>query len=198
MRKIINLNKDWSFFYSKDKSTSKINLPHTWNGLDGQDGGNDYYRGCCVYKKTIGKINLSENEVAYIEFKGVNSEAKVYFNEECLIEHKGGYSTFRCEISKYINEINEIKVEVSNAPRDDVYPQKADFTFYGGIYRDVNLIILNKDHFDLDYFGGSGIKITPTIEKQKAYIETIGFAPKDCEISFSLFDKDNNLVKTIE
>ena len=198
MRKIINLNQDWSFFYSKDNSTSKVNLPHTWNGLDGQDGGNDYYRGCCAYTKTLGDIHLKEDEVAYIEFKGVNSEAKVYFNREYLGEHKGGYSTFRFELTKFINNVNELKVEVSNAPRNDVYPQKADFTFYGGIYRDVNLIILNKDHFDLDYFGGSGIKVTPTIENGKAYLEAIGFAPKDCQVSFSLFDKENKLVKEIK
>ena len=77
-----------------------------------------------------------------------------------MIRHEGGYSTFRTDITDYLKNVgNILKVNVDNRPNTRVYPQKADFTFYGGIYRDVNLIVVNKNHFDLDYYGGNGVQI---------------------------------------
>lgn len=126
MRNIININKNWEFI--KEGKSSTVDLPHTWNGKDGQDGGNDYYRGTCIYKKSISKAELPEGEKFYIQLDGVNSSSKVFFNNKEIIVHHGGYSTFRTCLED-ISDENEIKIEVDNSPNDFVYPQQADFTF---------------------------------------------------------------------
>ena len=165
MRNIKNINENWVFVKEKEKST--VNLPHTWNGIDGQDGGNDYYRGKCTYIKEIAKADMPQGEEIYLQLDGVNSSAFVYFNSKLVCTHHGGYSTFRVKLEN-IKDNNEIKIEADNSPNDFVYPQQADFTFYGGIYRDVTLIGVEKNHFDLDYYGAPGIQITPVVNGDKA------------------------------
>ena len=166
MRKIINFNDGWTFY----KGTADVNaldggeiisLPHSWNAVDGQDGGNDYFRGSCIYTKTLSKSEVSEGMETYLEIQGANSSAKVFLNGEEVFSHDGGYSTFRVNLTEKLKDENVIAILVDNAPNDRVYPQMADFTFYGGLYRDVNLIFVNKTHFDLDYYGGKGIMVTP-------------------------------------
>ena len=165
MRNIKNINENWVFVKENKKST--VNLPHTWNGIDGQDGGNDYYRGKCTYIKEIAKVDMPQGEEIYLQLDGVNSSAFVYFNSKLVCTHHGGYSTFRVKLEN-IKDNNEIKIEADNSPNDFVYPQQADFTFYGGIYRDVTLIGVEKNHFDLDYYGAPGIQITPIVNGDKA------------------------------
>ena len=158
------LNENWSFTYH-DGSVQTVNLPHTWNAQDGQDGGNDYWRGTCIYRKHFAAPNFDpRTQRVYLEFQGVNASAGVVLNGRRLLAHDGGYSTFRADITDYISQDNALQVNVDNSVNDRVYPQKADFTFYGGIYRDVKLITVNKDHFDLDYYGGNGLAVTPTVE----------------------------------
>lgn len=165
MRNIKNINENWVFVKENEKIT--VNLPHTWNGIDGQDGGNDYYRGKCTYIKEIAKVDMPQGEEIYLQLDGVNSSAFVYFNSKLVCTHHGGYSTFRVKLEN-IKDNNEIKIEADNSPNDFVYPQQADFTFYGGIYRDVTLIGVEKNHFDLDFFGAPGIQITPIVNGDKA------------------------------
>lgn len=165
MRNIKNINENWVFVKENEKST--VILPHTWNGIDGQDGGNDYYRGKCTYIKEIAKADMPQGEEIYLQLDGVNSSAFVYFNSKLVCTHHGGYSTFRVKLEN-IKDNNEIKIEADNSPNDFVYPQQADFTFYGGIYRDVTLIGVEKNHFDLDFFGAPGIQITPIVNGDKA------------------------------
>ena len=169
MRKTINFNGNWSF--TKEGKTEKVNIPHTWNAVDGQTGPEQYYRGICTYEKTFGKPLIESNERCYIEFNGVNSSCTVLLNDVKIAEHNGGYSTFRSDITDHLKNENSLKVFVDNSPNDKVYPQRADFTFYGGIYRDVNLIIVNENHFDLDYYGGKGLYVTPKIEGDNAIVE---------------------------
>ncbi len=160
MRHIINLNQQWEFT-DLDGVKSALDLPHTWNNIDGQDGGNDYRRGTCLYEKQFSKPDFDiEKQRVYLEFHGVNASAKVELNGKTVMTHDGGYSTFRSDITALLEKENTMKVWVDNGVNDRVYPQKADFTFYGGIYRDVDLLVVNKNHFDLDYFGGNGIQIT--------------------------------------
>lgn len=167
----INWNKNWEF--SKEKENwEPVDLPHTWNGIDGQDGGNDYYRGTCYYKKSLNREELPECEEIYLEFEGANSSTEVLVNGVLVGSHDGGYSTWRVNVTDFLSEKNEITVAVDNAPNDHVYPQKADFTFYGGLYRDVNIICVKKQHFDLDYYGGTGVKITPEVTGKDAAIHT--------------------------
>ena len=159
LRKRIKINEDWSFTGPSGR-TQRVDLPHTWNNIDGQDGGNDYWRGTCIYCKSFPKPNFTADQRVYLEFQGVNASAKVELNGNLVGSHNGGYSTFRWDISELLSDANVLTVHVDNGVNDRVYPQKADFTFYGGIYRDVSLIIVNKRHFDLDHLGGPGIMVT--------------------------------------
>lgn len=152
-----------------------VTLPHTWNAKDGQDGGNDYYRSTCFYTKKLALKECQGAEQVYIEFEGANSSADVYVNGTLVVHHDGGYSTFRANITELLKDENEILVAVDNAPNDRVYPQMADFTFYGGIYRNVNVICVPKAHFDLDFFGSPGIRVTPQVEGNVARVEVIGY-----------------------
>ncbi len=159
MRKEENLNKNWKFNYFGE-SEQTVNIPHTWNAQDGQDGGNDYRRGTCTYEKEFSCPEFDrEDQCVYLEFAGVNASARVVLNGQEIMTHHGGYSTFRGEVTDFLQAENHLQVEVDNSVNDRVYPQKADFTFYGGIYRDVKLIVLHKCHFDMDYWGGSGLAV---------------------------------------
>ena len=203
MRKILNLNEAWVFVKdTTDISCSegeKINIPHSWNATDGQDGGNDYFRGSCLYKKTVKKSELPEADLYYLEFRGTNASADVYVGGEKLAHHDGGYSTWRVNITDKISEETEIAVIVENTINETVYPQMADFTFYGGIYRDVNLICVNNSHFDLDYYGGPGLMITPTVEGKDAKVEVEVFVNNlkpEQKLVYAIYDdKENELAK---
>ena len=186
------LPNDWDF----------INLPHTWNAIDGQDGGNDYYRGKCYYAKNLNKKDLPISDKYYLEFLGANSITQVFVNGKKICTHCGGYSTFRCEITDYLEEENLIVVTVDNSQNDYVYPQMADFTFYGGIYRDVNIICVSNIHFELDYFGSKGINVTPTIDGSSANIKIDVFIANqndviDEQLKYVIKDKEDNIIKSI-
>jgi len=205
MRKITNINSGWKFIQKNvsenevlTSKAKKVDLPHTWNNEDGQDGGGDYYRGSCWYYKKLGKVKKEENEVVYLEFEGVQSIADVYFNNKLLAHHEGGFSTFRCRIDEYLNDENIIMVKVDNSANDRIYPQWADFTFFGGIYRDVNLIKTNVSHFDLDYFGSKGVKVTPKLFRKKwtVEVETYLTNAQDTEIEYTVVDKNGVVVLT--
>ena len=142
---------------------TEINVPHTWNGVDGQDGGNDYHRGTCYYLKNVFGELFEKDKINYLEFDGVNSSASVYWNGKEMTVHHGGYSTFRVKIED-IQENNLLVVAADNAPNDFVYPQNADFTFYGGMYRDVKIVSVDKNHFAMDFWGAPGIKVTPMVD----------------------------------
>lgn len=195
MRKTILLMDDWFFTYKTDEKIN-INLPHTWNNLDGQDGGNDYYRGTCIYEKTLISPDFDkEKEVVYLQFHGVNASAKVYLNGQEVVCHDGGYSTFRVDVTKVLKDTNELKVEVDNSVNDKVYPQRADFTFWGGIYREVEWLIVSKDHFDLDYYGGNGLQYDTTVDGKNAKVHVKTYTNnQNSKVVVSLLDKEGNLV----
>ncbi len=200
MRTVVNINKGWAFSLDA-KSVPEVmpadwkmlDLPYTWNGEDGQDGGNDYLRTKGYFVKSLTREELTVNDVTYIEFQAVNSTAEVFFNGKKLTTHHGGYSIFRVKIEQEdIKDENLLVVTADNTPNDFVYPQMADFTFYGGIYRDVNIISVNKEHFELDYFGTPGIKVTPEKDADKWEIEVQAYC--EGEVRFTLFDKEGNKV----
>ena len=195
MRQETLLNQNWIFTHG-DGSVQKVNIPHTWNALDGQDGGDDYWRGTCTYEKQFPcpVFDRGEQQV-YLEFAGVNASATVTLNGAEVMTHHGGYSTFRCDITAFLHKENTLTVAVDNGKNDRVYPQKADFTFYGGIYRDVKLITVNRCHFDMDYFGGPGIAVTPKVSGRdgKIRVQTWHNAP-DGTVTVTLRDSGGNTV----
>ena len=205
MRNVLNLNENWLFAKNTADITCRegvaVNLPHTWNAEDGFDGGNDYFRGSCLYVKTLNKAELPAADLYYLEFRGANSSAWVYVGGEKLAEHHGGYSTWRVNITDYLTENTEIAVVVDNAPNETVYPQTADFTFYGGLYRDVNLICVNNAHFDLDYYGAPGIRITPIVEGQDATVEVEAYVKNLKEgqtLVYAIYDHEEKELQKIE
>ena len=207
MRQIINFNRKWAFTKMADAIPETmpakwdiVNLPHSWNAIDGQDGDNDFYRGTCYYAKQFMKASLPETDRYYLEIKGANSSADVYVNGKNLAHHDGGYSTWRVDITDALDLNNLIVIAVDNAANETVYPQMADFTFYGGIYRDVNIIAVSESHFDLDYYGGPGIAVTPVIEgtTAKVGVEVYVTNKKDDQVLvYRIKDAEGNVVGSI-
>lgn len=179
MRRVSHFNEDWTFI--KEGVPEAVRLPHTWNAVDGSTGPSLYYRGECLYKKEFAAPPIAAGEQVYIEFRGVNSSARVLLNGEELGHHDGGYSTFRFRLTDALKENNLLEVYVDNAPNDYVYPQKADFTFYGGIYRDVYLIVTDETHFDLEDHGGEGFYVTPHLCGEGASITLEAYLVGDVE-----------------
>ena len=156
MRKVICINEGWDF--TKEGVTEKVNLPHTWNAVDGQTD-KSYYRGKCSYKKTVGKFDGQ----VILEVNGANTRAEIFVNGISVTEHTNGYSIFRTDITSFLHkDENTIEITVDNSPDELLYPQVADFTFYGGLYRDVNIICeLPETHFSLLDKSKNGVYITP-------------------------------------
>ena len=171
-KKILLNNRNWSF--TKEGQTEPVTLPHTWNAVDGQDGGNDYYRGTCRYELQLERPEIPEGGRAILEFDGVAMSARVFLNGKEIASHQGGYSTFRVDITDELAEKNLLAVDVDNSDNDTVYPQKADFTFYGGIYRDVTLQIVPAEHFTRAANGAVPVKVTPVVTDLQA---------KRCEVT---------------
>jgi len=148
-----------ALFAKEGEQFAPVALPHTWNAFDGQDGGSDYWRGIGTYK--IDLPNPTKGKKQYIEIQGANHVATVYCNGRELGTHKGGFSTFRYDLTPAMKpEGNVLTVVVTNGV-SDIYPQNADFTFYGGLYRDVNFIEVNDAHFDLLLDGTNAVFVTP-------------------------------------
>ena len=196
MRKRISLNQSW-IFTGFDGKPIPVNVPHTWNNIDGQDGGNDYRRGTCLYEKKFDIPSFDRNtQRVYLEFQGVNASADVELNGKAVTRHDGGYSTFRSDVTELLQEANNLSVSVDNGVNDRIYPQKADFTFYGGIYRDVELLIVNKNHFDLDYYGGCGLQVTakPVEGYKKAEVEVKTFTNCEDAVHVRILDAEGKEV----
>ena len=194
MRTIHSLNQDWTFIKAEhpaDAPGVPVTLPHTWNAEDGQDGGDDYHRGKCWYLRDLDRPETTENSRVWLEFEGAAMTAEVYLNGEKLAEHAGGYSTFRVDLTDHLKDHNKLAVSVSNARSRTVYPQQADFTFYGGLYREVRLILVPETHFALGYHGGPGLKITPVVDLETRAATVMAEAwvegpANDAEVTFTL------------
>ncbi|MFB6608915.1 glycoside hydrolase family 2 protein [Agromyces sp. NPDC056379] len=146
----------------------QVVLPHTWNATDGQAGG-DYRRGRSTYARVI-EAEGPDVET-WVEFAGVNSSTEVYLDGRLLTTHDGGYSTFRVNLTDGLSDgSGTLVVIVDNAKNERVYPQQADFTFYGGIYREVRQITVGREHFDLAGHGGPGLIVTPTLDGDRAEV----------------------------
>ena len=164
MREIISLNENWTLSFPKgERPTEQVTLPHTWNAVDGMDGNGSYLRTTGVYTRTFTqpKQPLAGGRT-YVEVLAAALAATVKVNGQVATTHEGGFSIFRADVTDLCHEgDNELTIEVSNEDTPSMYPASADFTFYGGLYRGVNLISVPNAHFDLDYYGGPGIMVTP-------------------------------------
>lgn len=186
MRKVTGINQGWAF--TLGSNTENVDLPHTWNGVDGQSM-REYYRGKGVYEKTLPKYDGR----VYIEINGANTRAEVYINGEFTGEHINGYGMFRFELTKHLRDgENKLKITVDNSRDELLYPQTADFTFYGGLYRDVNIIQTADTHFALLDKSRTGIFITPRTNGDIFIKSNIEGNTDGIEKRFTVIDADGN------
>ena len=184
-----------AMFAKQGQNFEAVALPHTWNALDGQDGGADYWRGIGTY--IIDLPNPTAGKSQYIELQGANHVATVYCNGRELGTHRGGFSTFRYDLTPaMLPEGNVLTVVVTNA-KSDVYPQNADFTFYGGLYRDVIFIEVEDAHFDLLMDGTNAVFVTPH-NVGKTRVDLFPVNAEGCTIKVELKDAEGNVVGAAE
>jgi len=174
-RQQIGFNDQWSF--SKDeKNWEQVSLPHTWNAKDVMDDEPGYYRGAGWYKRTLEtNVGLKDKQV-FLCFDGVNQETEIYVNGQLAGKHIGGYTRFTIPLTAFLkfdgSFTNEILVKVTNRFNEDIAPLTADFTFFGGIYRNVNLLITDKVHFSNKDDGSNGVYLnTPLVSNEKGVLK---------------------------
>lgn len=208
---ITNLNNDWYFKLTDtvpnyaelfNESFHQVTLPHTWNALDGQDGGADYYRGQGVYIRTIEKPTESTDTQFFVKFEGANAIAEVFINHKKVTEHRGGYSAFIVDITEALSKGSvELAVRVDNQHYDDVYPQVADFTFYGGLYRNVSLISVPDTYFKIDPTATPAVTYhTELIDKGNATVSVTANIqnPQAHDLLYvELLDEDSSIVSEL-
>ncbi len=171
MRKIISINDGWQFYQSAAGAPETVTLPHTWNNLDGQDGGNNYYRSECRYERQLPKIERRESDRVYVDIPAAGLNAEVLVNGVLAAKHEGGFSRFRADVTDLLRGDDTLTILADNVERAHVYPQFADFTFFGGLYRGVSLVVAPESRISLDDFGGSGVKITPALNAERTHAE---------------------------
>lgn len=203
MRKTLCFNDNWLF--SKDKNHwEQVTLPHTWNAVDGCDGKGAYYRGECYYKKTFSTPCHKDGDKIYLDILALSLCGKVWVNNKEVGIHEGGYSSFTVDITDALNTdgTNEILILADNSEHSHIYPQMADFTFYGGLYRGINLMILSSVHFDVSFHGAPGLAITSEVLKNsdQAMVHLNSWVNTDSEdytICYTLCDRQGNVVADI-
>jgi beta-galactosidase len=168
-RSWVNLNTGWRFnkgdvsgaqnWGYNDSGWTVVNIPHTWNARDGQDGGNNYFRGVGWYRRHYVPPAHFAGKRLWLQFAGANTVADVWVNGAYVGRHKGGFARFRFDVTPVleIGQDNVIAVKVSNAPDRDVPPLSADFTFFGGIYRNVSLAATDPLQVRLLDYAGPGV-----------------------------------------
>jgi beta-galactosidase len=169
VRQRADLNTGWKFLRSdaanaqtpgfNDAAWSTVNTPHTWNATDASDGGSNYYRGIGWYRKHFTVPAAYAGKQLYLQFAGANQVADVYANGILLGEHRGGYARFRFNATAAlkVGQDNVIAVKVTNASDPGIAPQTADFSFDGGIYRNVSLYAVDPLQIRMLDFAGPGI-----------------------------------------
>ena len=180
-----------AMFAKSGEAFAEVSLPHTWNNLDSQDGGSDYWRGTANYK--IDLPDPTPGKRQYIQFEGSNHIAAVSCNGQELGTHKGGFSTFRFELTGAMKDSGNVLEVTASNPVCDVYPQMADFTFYGGLYRNVTYIEVENAHFDLLKDGTSGVFVTPN-PVGKTRLDLFPVAAEGSAVSVTIYDAEGNAV----
>lgn len=212
VRHIETINDLWDFHKGAienplsndlDVSWEKVDIPHSWNTEDILDDEDGYYRGAGWYKKTLVVPNIYKNQNVFLLFEAANQVTSLYVNGKSVGEdHIGGYTTFARDITAALKSgANDILIKVDNAHNDEIVPQAADFSFYGGIYRDLHLIITKPVHFEVANLGANAIFVrTPEVSEASAKVSVQSKLVRPKKGTFyvkqTLFDANNNEVKT--
>ena len=169
-----SINENWNFRKETDAGWQIVNIPHSWNTLDIQDEESGYYRGMAIYQKELNLDASNAGKQIYMYFEGANQVAELFVNGQSAGKHIGGYTRFCFDITKFLQfgKPNLLEVKVDNSHNDNIPPYSADSTFFGGIYRDVYLVVTDKVHVSLTDYASSGVYIeTPQVNNQQAQIK---------------------------
>jgi beta-galactosidase len=204
-RQVQSLNSAWRF--SSEVQPEKIvNIPHTWNAEDAFRDGKEYFRGKGTYEKSIFAPQKWQNKQVFLKFEGSNQVTEVFVNGTSAGKHIGGYTGFVIDISEKLtfNAENELKIVVDNSHNTNIPPLDADFNFYGGIYRDLELIITNKLHFELANAAAGNILVrTPEVSEKKALVKIETAVVNDSEtfktavVAVDIFDPASEILTTL-
>lgn len=183
-RVVYTINDGWKFTKGSpfeaqltgcdDSSWETVNIPHTWNDKDADDETPGFYRGPVWYRKQLFIDKSQEGRQAVIYFEGANQEVRFYLNGRFVGEHKGGYTRFCFDITPHLRygQENLFAIYVNNVYNPNIPPLSADFTFFGGIYRDVYLQFMNPVHIATNDYASSGVYIrTPEVNNSAASVE---------------------------
>ena len=183
-RVVYTINDGWKFTKGSpfeaqltgcdDSSWETVNIPHTWNDKDADDETSGFYRGPVWYRKQLFIDKSQEGRRAVIYFEGANQEVRFYLNGQFVGEHKGGYTRFCFDITSHLRygQENLFAIYVNNVYNPNIPPLSADFTFFGGIYRDVYLQFMNPVHIATNDYASSGVYIrTPEVNNSAASVE---------------------------
>ena len=183
-RVVYTINDGWKFTKGSpfeaqltgcdDSSWETVNIPHTWNDKDADDETPGFYRGPVWYRKQLFIDKSQEGRRAVIYFEGANQEVRFYLNGQFVGEHKGGYTRFCFDITSHLRygQENLFAIYVNNVYNPNIPPLSADFTFFGGIYRDVYLQFMNPVHIATNDYASSGVYIrTPEVNNSAASVE---------------------------
>ena len=205
-RTVISINEQWEF--TKDNYTPAASspgptirwrpahLPHTWNVADVMDDDPGYYRGICWYRKRLEITPAMKKKRLVLYFEGANQVTTVFVNGKKVGDHSGGYTSFYVPLEDCLlpgSTTNELIVQVDNRHNANIPPLSADFSFFGGIYRDVFLVIADRVHFTFgDHASGGVLITTPLVTKEKAEVVIRSTVSNDLTI-----EKKVNVVSAI-
>jgi beta-galactosidase len=209
-----SINTNWQFYKGDiDGFPGKadavkwqnVSIPHSWNTADVTDDEKGYYRGTGWYTKRLYIPASWQNKEVSLYFEGASQVAEVYINGKKAGSHIGGYTFFNVPVKQYLNfkagAVNEVAIKVSNQYNENIAPLTADFTFFGGIYRDVYLVATDAVHFDTDNKASAGIFIsTPKVSAASADVTIKGAfinqtaKAKNIQIITRIADSDGSII----
>lgn len=210
VRQVISINRNWQFLFDsteqvedirKDRNWIEVDLPHTWNSMDPFDDVDGYYRGVCWYRKSMKIEKEWSNKKVFLQFEGANQVATLYINGDSVGNHQGGYTAFNFDISRYLDFTrpeNLVEVKIDNSHNVNLPPLSVGYALYGGIYRDVYLIITDLIHIELCDYASDGFYISTTeLNRDNATVQIDGTIfndelPKTIIIEASIRDSSGN------
>lgn len=183
-REMKTINDGWEFRKPADTEWTSVNIPHTFN-LDAYRQPN-YYQGKGLYRRVLTLPKVDPHRRYYLKIDAASKAAEVTVNGKSAGSHAGGYTAFVVDVTDYIQKENIIEITVDNG-RKDITPISADFTFWGGIYRDVWLVSTPEQHFRMDNMGSDGVFVsTPEVNGQRGKIQVKGEVTNDAETAVTL------------
>ncbi|GAA4879204.1 beta-glucuronidase LacZ4 [Ferrimonas pelagia] len=196
------INDQWQFRYGYDVTghgAAKVQLPHTWNQKDALGGNWDYYRGIGNYERKLIAPQSWQDKRVVLRFLGVNTVSNLFVNGKHVGEHRGGYSAFAFDISDYLiwDQENTLQMRVNNAAQLDVMPLVGDFNMYGGIYRDVKLIVTEQDSISLLDYGSKGVYLfqdSVSAERAEIRARVLTLGAQDKQLRLTVEDAEGQAV----